>query len=170
MDEKFIASLKATLTALIEENKVLKTRLEALEHSVNDVIIGGLKDAANEYEDNEKYSQFVDDFSTVYGPYEEISKILNGDDYDISEALYEGSKGVEDVAGFINEEIAKYQAKADALRALKNGTAVEEPIATEEPVVTVVEETPVNEGSSEEDEKSEDEIFEELSKKYLKGE
>lgn len=166
MDEKFITSLKATLTALIEENKVLKTRLEALEHSVNDVIIGGLKDAANEYEDNEKYSQFVDDFSTVYGPYEEISKILNGDDYDISEALYEGSKGVEDVAGFINCEIAKYQAKADALRALKNGTAVEESIPTEEPVVTVIEEeTPV-----EENEKSEDEIFKELSEKYLKGE
>lgn len=167
MDEKFIASLKATLTALIEENKVLKTRLEALEHSVNDVIIGGLKDAANEYEDNEKYSQFVDDFSTVYGPYEEISKILNGDDYDISEALYEGSKGVEDVAGFINEEIAKYQAKADALRALKNGTAVEESIpVTEEPVVVAVEEStaPV------EDERSEDEIFQELSEKYLKGE
>jgi len=165
MDEKFITSLKATLTALIEENKVLKTRLAALEHSVNDVIIGGLKDAANEYEDNEKYSQFVDDFSTVYGPYEEISKILNGDDYDISEALYEGSKGVEDVAGFINCEIAKYQAKADALRALKNGTAVEESIpVAEEPVITVVEEeTPV-------DEKSEDEIFKELSEKYLKGE
>jgi len=167
MDEKFIESLKATLTALIEENKVLKTRLEALEHSVNDVIIGGLKDAANEYEDNEKYSQFVDDFSTVYGPYEEISKILNGDDYDISEALYEGSKGVEDVAGFINSEIAKYQAKADALRALKNGTAVEESIpVTEEPVVVAVEETtPVAE-----DERSEDEIFAELSEKYLKGE
>lgn len=166
MDEKFIASLKATLTALIEENKVLKTRLEALEHSVNDVIIGGLKDAANEYEDNEKYSQFVDDFSTVYGPYEEISKILNGDDYDIAEALYEGSKGVEDVAGFINSEIAKYQAKADALRALKNGTAVEESIpVTEEPVVVAVEESaPV------EDERSEDEIFQELSEKYLKGE
>lgn len=167
MDEKFIASLKATLTALIEENKVLKTRLEALEHSVNDVIIGGLKDAANEYEDNEKYSQFVDDFSTVYSPYEEISKILNGDDYDISEALYEGSKGVEDVAGFINAEIAKYQAKADALRALKNGTAVEESIpVTEEPVVVAVEEStaPV------EDERSEDEIFQELSEKYLKGE
>lgn len=166
MDEKFIASLKATLTALIEENKVLKTRLEALEHSVNDVIIGGLKDAANEYEDNEKYSQFVDDFSTVYAPYEEISKILNGDDYDISEALYEGSKGVEDVAGFINSEIAKYQAKADALRALKNGTAVEESIpATEEPVaVAVEEEAPVD------DERSEDEIFAELSEKYLKGE
>ena len=167
MDEKFIESLKATLTALIEENKVLKTRLAALEHSVNDVIIGGLKDAANEYEDNEKYSQFVDDFSTVYGPYEEISKILNGDDYDISEALYEGSKGVEDVAGFINSEIAKYQAKADALRALKNGTAVEESIpVTEEPVVVAVEETtPVAE-----DERSEDEIFAELSEKYLKGE
>lgn len=166
MDERFIASLKATLTALIEENKVLKTRLGALEHSVNDVIIGGLKDAANEYEDNEKYSQFVDDFSTVYGPYEEISKILNGDDYDISEALYEGSKGVEDVAGFINGEIAKYQAKADALRALKNGTAVEESIpVTEEPVVVAVEEeVPVD------DEKSEDEIFKELSEKYLKGE
>lgn len=167
MDEKFITSLKATLTALIEENKVLKTRLAALEHSVNDVIIGGLKDAANEYEDNEKYSQFVDDFSTVYGPYEEISKILNGDDYDISEALYEGSKGVEDVAGFINCEIAKYQAKADALRALKNGTAVEE-----EPVITVVEEeTPVEEKTPvEENEKTEDEIFKELSEKYLKGE
>lgn len=167
MDEKFITNLKATLTALIEENKVLKTRLEALEHSVNDVIIGGLKDAANEYEDNEKYSQFVDDFSTVYGPYEEISKILNGDDYDISEALYEGSKGVEDVAGFINSEIAKYQAKADALRALKNGTAVEESIevpVNEEPVITVIEEEP------QDGERSEDEIFRELSEKYLKGE
>ena len=166
MDEKFITSLKATLTALIEENKILKTRLEALEHSVNDVIIGGLKDAANEYEDNEKYSQFVDDYAAIYSPYEEVSKILNGDDYDISEALYEGSKGVEDVAGFINCEIAKYQAKADALRALKNGTAVETPV--KEPVVVVEEETLSEQ--PEEGERSEDELFEELSKKYLKGE
>lgn len=152
MNADFMRKLKATLDALIAENKALKARLDAVEHSVNDVIIGGLQDAANEYEDNENFSVFVDDYASVYEPYAEVSKVLFGDDYDIAEELYAGSKGKEDVAAYINEEIAKYQAKADALRALKNGTSNEEEV--------VVTEVPV-------DDLSEEDYLAQLTAKYL---
>lgn len=121
MDRTFLTKLKATLDALIAENKNLKSQIAALNHSVNDVIIGGLKDAANEYEDNENYSIFCDTYGEKYSPLVEASKVLYGDEYDISSDLYEMSKGKEDVGSFVEAEIKALQEKLDNLRALKNG-------------------------------------------------
>lgn len=122
MNRQFLLKLKATLDALISENQKLKAQVAALNHSVNDVIIGGLKDAAAEYEDNENYSVFVDTYQDKYSPLVDASKLLYGDDYDIASELYESSKGQEDVASFVDEQIKALQSKLDALYALKNGS------------------------------------------------
>ena len=141
----FIEKLKATLDAIITQNKALESRLAAIEHSVNDVIIGGLVDAANEYEDNENFSIFSDTYGAQLTPYSEHCKVLNGEDYDIIEEMYEGSKGKEDVAAYVAEEIAKIEAKIDALKGL----------TTEPEVEVVVEEEPSTDENTVDEDKEE---------------
>lgn len=155
----FMEKLKATLDAIITQNKALESRLAAIEHSVNDVIIGGLVDAANEYEDNENFSIFSDTYGAQLTPYAEHCKILNGEDYDIIEEMYEGSKDKEDVAAYVAEEIAKIEAKLNALKGL-----------TAEPEVeVVVEEKPsTDENTVEEKDESMDEGEEEVDEEELK--
>lgn len=148
----FMEKLKATLDAIITQNKALESRLAAIEHSVNDVIIGGLVDAANEYEDNENFSIFTDTYGSQLTPYAEHCKILNGEDYDIIEEMYEGSKGKEDVAAYVAEEIAKIEAKLNALKGL----------TTEPEVEVVVEEEPsTDENTVDENKVDEEEVDEE---------
>ena len=143
----FMEKLKATLDAIITQNKALESRLAAIEHSVNDVIIGGLVDAANEYEDNENFSIFSDTYGAQLTPYAEHCKILNGEDYDIIEEMYEGSKGKEDVAAYVAEEIAKIEAKLNALKGL----------TTEPEVEVVVEEEPSTDENTVDENKVDDE-------------
>lgn len=140
MDPEFLSKLKGTLQALIDQNSALTTRIAALEHSVNDVIIKGLTDAANEYEDNERFSEFVDNYSGIYSPFAEDCKTLYGDDYDIAEDLYARSRDAEDEKGFIDSEIKALQEKLDKLRAIKNGNVVETPDVVEVDVVEPSEE------------------------------
>lgn len=140
MDPEFLSKLKGTLQALIDQNSALTTRVAALEHSVNDVIIKGLTDAANEYEDNERFSEFVDNYSGIYSPFAEDCKTLYGDDYDIAEDLYARSRDAEDEKGFIDSEIKALQEKLDKLRAIKNGNVVETPDVVEVDVVEPSEE------------------------------
>lgn len=140
MDPEFLSKLKGTLQALIDQNSALTSRIAALEHSVNDVIIKGLTDAANEYEDNERFSEFVDNYSGIYSPFAEDCKTLYGDDYDIAEDLYARSRDAEDEKGFIDSEIKALQEKLDKLRAIKNGNVVETPDVVEVDVVEPSEE------------------------------
>lgn len=124
MDKAFLLKLRATLDALIANDKATRARLDALEHSVNDTIMGGLSDAANEWKDNIDYSCFVDDYSEIYSPYCELAKVLNkgGDDYDFAEELYSGSKGKEDVKAYIEDVISKLQAQKEAIDAISNNS------------------------------------------------
>ena len=144
----FMEKLKATLDAIITQNKALESRLAAIEHSVNDVIIGGLVDAANEYEDNENFSIFTDTYGAQLTPYAEHCKVLNGEDYDIIEEMYEGSKGKEDVAAYVAEEIAKIEAKLNALKGL----------TTEPEVEVVVEGSTVDENTVDDDTVDDDKV------------
>lgn len=140
MDPEFLSKLKGTLQALIDQNSALTSRIAALEHSVNDVIIKGLTDAANEYEDNEKFSEFVDNYGSIYSPFAEDCKTLYGDDYDIAEDLYARSRDAEDEKGFIDAEIKTLQEKLDKLRAIKNGNVAETPDVVEVDVIEPSEE------------------------------
>lgn len=104
----------------------LNERISALEHSVNEVLIGGLKEAATEYEEDCKFSDFVDRNQGAFDKYEEPAKIIYGDDFDVPSAVYEEVKASEgfgsedfDEAGKVSEVLSAIDSKIDALKSLK---------------------------------------------------
>lgn len=88
MDQEFKLKLKDTLVAL-------ESRLAALEHSVNNVILQGLRDAADEYADEENYNAFTETYGDSIGKYSDSMKVLCGDDFDLCKELYSALKGAE---------------------------------------------------------------------------
>ena len=117
MDEEFKIKLRESLEAIDQ-------RIAAVEHLVNDVIIGGLKDAADEYADDEAYSVFVDTYGDSYKDLEPSLKVLRGDDYDMGSDLYETIKSKRDTEGFdeANEVTAlldEVRAKLEALKGIE---------------------------------------------------
>lgn len=120
MDKEFAMKLRASLEAL-------DSRISGLEHLVNDVIIGGLKSAADEYDDDVKFSEFVDRNKEAYEPFVEPSTIIYGEDFDLPSDMYEKMKSAEgygteefDEAGFVSNILKDIQDKIDALEALKD--------------------------------------------------
>ena len=120
MDQEFAQKLRASLEAL-------DSRIAALEHLTNDVIIGGLKSAADEYDDDVKFSEFVDRNKESYEPYIEPSTIIYGEDFDLPSDMYEKMKSAEgygtegfDESGFVSNILKEIQDKIDALEALKD--------------------------------------------------
>lgn len=85
LDEEFKLKLKDTLVSL-------ESRLAALEHSVNEVIIGGLQEAANSYADEENYNAFSETYGPEIGKYSDSMKVLCGDDFDLCKELYSALK------------------------------------------------------------------------------
>lgn len=121
MDKEFLLKLKETL-------QLIDSRLSAVEHIVNDVIIGGLQKAADEYADDEAYSVFVDTYGNTFEDLVEPSRILYGEDYDLSSDLYETLKGVDRTAEGFDEaaEVQKLiQSLRDKVEALKNSGKAE---------------------------------------------
>lgn len=88
MDQEFKLKLKDTLVAL-------ESRLSALEHSVNNVILQGLRDAADEYADEENYNAFTATYGDSIGKYSDSMKVLCGDDFDLCKELYSALKEAE---------------------------------------------------------------------------
>lgn len=116
MNEEFLAKLKETL-----EN--IDTRLRQLEHLTNEVIIGSLESAANEYADNEAFETFKGNYGEslkdLVGPY----KKLFGEDYDLERSLYDDLKATEgygsegfDEAGCMAARIEDLKARIDAIK------------------------------------------------------
>ena len=150
MDKEMAIKLRAALEAM-------DARIATLEHLVNDTIIGGLKSAAEEYEDDEKFSNFCDSYSEVYSPLEPAAAILYGEDYSLPDDLYEkvkksegyGSEGF-DEAGTVNSLLSEIQSKIDALEDLKDkvedkkdeevGSTEEEKVPSEEELSKVFDE------------------------------
>ena len=99
-------------------------RIRMLEHSVNDVIIGSLESAANEYADNEAYDKFKVSYGADIEPLVGGYKAMFGDDYDLERNLYDDLKGTEgygsegfDEAGIMKARIDDLKARLDAVRA-----------------------------------------------------
>lgn len=88
MDQEFKLKLKDTLVAL-------ESRLAALEHSVNNVILQSLRDAADEYADEENYNAFTATYGDSIGKYSDSMKVLCGDDFDLCKELYSALKEAE---------------------------------------------------------------------------
>ena len=126
MDKEFLGKLKATL-------EIVDKRLQVLEHLVNDVIIGGLESAANEYADEEKYAAFSDS----YGPMVvEIQKHMDdcGQDMDCLRELYDNLKEADGYGTEGFDEKATVEAKIAELKKLFGVEAVKEAVEkVEEP-------------------------------------
>lgn len=119
MEKETAVKLRAALEAM-------DARIATLEHLVNDVIIGGLKNAAEEYEDDERFSEFVDRYSDRFSSLKPATAIIYGDDYSLPDDIYEKVKGMEgfgsdefDEANAVEGLLSEIQAKIDALEDLK---------------------------------------------------
>lgn len=123
LDQDFKIKLKDTLVAL-------ETRLTALEHSVNDVIINGLQEAANSYADEENYNRFSSEYGESIGKYADSMKVLCGDDFDLCKELYNALKEAEGYGtdGFDEKGLmeGKLQDIEDKLSKLKTPEVKEE--------------------------------------------
>lgn len=146
MDQEFKLKLKDTLVAL-------ESRLAALEHSVNNVILQGLRDAADEYADEENYNAFTATYGDSIGKYSDSMKVLCGDDFDLCKELYSALKEADGYGteGFDEKALMDSKLKdiEEKLSKLKGPVEVEE---------KKEEKKEDSEDKSEEDEPSEEEI------------
>ena len=128
-DNEFRTKLKETL-------EIFDKRLSQLEHITNDVVIGSLKEAADEYAEEERFNNFHSNYGDKIAPLAEPYKKLFGEDYDLEKALYEDMKEnpTEDEAACIEARIADL---ADRLAALKGEDKVEAVVEAVEPEAEV---------------------------------
>lgn len=120
--------------------KQFEARLNALEDSVNNTLIGGLKEAANAYVDNENYGIFGDKYGAAIDEVAPDLAIINGEDFDARRSLYDKIKGMDGYGseGFDEEAVVmatidELKNKLKAIRGVKNEVPVEG-VAAEESV------------------------------------
>lgn len=123
----------STAEKLKEVLSVFDTRLSALEHTVNDVLIASLQQASDEYADEEAYGRFCDSYGKDIEPLSDPLKVLYGDDFDASRTLYDNLKKVDgygtegfDEATMIAEKIKELQEKIGQLQSMKGKAKAEE--------------------------------------------
>lgn len=123
---------------LREALETIDKRISMLEHSVNEVIIGSLEAAANEYADEESFNAFSGSYGERLGPLCDPYKKLFGEDYDLVRSLYDDLKGTEgygsegfDEAGVMDARIRDLEERLKAVRAEEKADK-EEPKAAEE--------------------------------------
>lgn len=123
---------------MLDENKLytllkqFEARLNALEDSVNNTLIGGLKEAANTYIDNENYGIFSDKYGAAIDEVAPDLAIINGEDFDARRSLYDKIRGMDGYGseGFDEEAVVmaaidELKNKLNAIRGVKNEVPVE---------------------------------------------
>ena len=163
----FKTELKSSLEALDK-------RLMELEHLVNDVIIGSLESAANEYADNEAFETFKGNYGESLKDLVEPYKKLFGEDYDLERSLYDDLKATEgygsegfDEAGCMKARIEDLKSRIEAIKEdVKEVVEQVEEKVDEKPEGEV--EVEVKEDKPEEEKKEEEP--EEISDEQLKKE
>ena len=113
--------------------KQMEARINALEHSVNDTLLGGLREAANAYVDQENYGIFGEKYGAAIDEVAPDLAIINGEDFDARRSLYDKIKGMEGYGtdDFDEEEVVKatideLKNKLSAIRGVKNEEPVKE--------------------------------------------
>lgn len=113
--------------------KQFETRLNALEDSVNNTLLGGLREAANQYIDNEQYGIFSEKYGPMIDTVSPDLKIINGDDFDAKRSLYDKIKGMEgygsddfDEEAVVKATIDELIEKLNAIKGVKNEEPVKE--------------------------------------------
>lgn len=132
---------------MLDENKLytllkqFEARINALEDSVNNTLIGGLKEAANTYIDNENFGLFGDKYGAAIDEIAPDLAIINGPDFDARRSLYEKIKSAEgygtegfDEEAMVNGAIEELKNKLTALRGAKNKAPVEDVTVAEKSV------------------------------------
>ena len=122
--------------------KQMEARINALEHSVNDTLIGGLREAANQYADDAAYGIFCDKYGTAIDTVSPDLAIINGEDFDARRSLYDKIKGMDgygtddfDEEAVVMATIEELKNKLNAIRGVKNEEPVkEETLADDESV------------------------------------
>ena len=122
--------------------KQMVARINALEDSVNNTLLGGLREAANQYIDNEQYGIFSEKYGAAIDEVAPDLAIINGEDFDARRSLYDKIKGMEGYGtdDFDEEEVVKatideLKNKLNAIRGVKNEEPVkEETLADDESV------------------------------------
>ena len=114
-------------------------RINALEHSVNDTLISGLKEAANKYIDDEQYGIFGEKYGAAIDEVAPDLAIINGEDFDARRSLYDKIKGMDgygsddfDEEAVVKATIDELKNKLNAIRGVKNEVPVEDETVAEE--------------------------------------
>ena len=97
--------------------KQFEARINALEDSVNNTLIGGLKEAANTYIDNENYAAFGEKYGSAIDEVAGDLAVLRGDDFDARRSLYDKLKETE---GYGSEDFDEEAVVMAAIDDLKN--------------------------------------------------
>ena len=124
---------------MLDENKLyvllrqFEDRINALEDSVNNTLIGSLKEAANTYIDKENYGIFSDKYGAAIDEVAPDLAIINGEDFDARRSLYDKIKGMDgygtddfDEESVVKATIEELKNKLDAIRGVKNKVSVKE--------------------------------------------
>ena len=132
---------------MLDENKLytllkqFEARLNALEDSVNNTLIGGLKEAANAYVDQENYGIFGEKYGAAIDEVAPDLAIINGEDFDARRSLYDKIKGMDgygtddfDEEAVVMSTIDELKNKLAAIRGVKNEVPVEVEVDAEESV------------------------------------
>lgn len=132
---------------MLDENKLytllkqFEARINVLEDSVNNTLLGGLKEAANTYIDNENYGIFGDKYGSMIDEVAPDLAIINGEDFDARRSLYDKLKEMDgygtdefDEEAVVIETIKQLKDKLNAIRGSKNEAPVEEVSLAEETV------------------------------------
>ena len=128
----------------LDENKLytllkqFESRLNALEDSVNNTLLGGLREAANQYIDNEQYGIFSEKYGPMIDTVSPDLKIINGEDFDAPRSLYDKIKGMDgygtddfDEEAVVMATINELKDKLNAIRGVKNEEPVKDEIVAE---------------------------------------
>ena len=108
-------------------------RINALEDTVNNTLISGLKEAANAYIDEENYGIFSDKYGAAIDEVSPDLAIINGEDFDARRSLYDKIKGMDgygtddfDEEAVVMATIEELKNKLNAIRGVKNKVPVKE--------------------------------------------
>lgn len=127
-----------------------EARLTALEHLVNDVIIGGLKKANDEYIDEDNYGKFKSNYDEMLAPYVEPMRAVTGDDnYDLARDLYEFSKKQE---GYGSEDYDEKSVIENAIANIKERIAAIKGVPSDDVDVKVEVDTEENKDENDDEE------------------
>lgn len=137
--------IQKAIAFLISRNKALESRLAALEHTVNDVVVKSLVEANDQYE----YDTGLEAFRSAHPELADLDpklKALYGDEYDTAKAFYDNrpesyEEGM-DENGWVASMLEEINGKLSALMGLQTPAAEEAPVAEGSPAEgeTVVEE------------------------------